>query len=312
MQPNQIDVERIHQAANFMARLWSDTSSEEDQHACNVWRTSDPANEKAWQCLIKVQEGFNDAPKDAIKIIARSRKISRRHMLSILGLSAGGFILAGSYTKNHVMKTHSNYKNLTTSTGEIKSLSLDSSNRLVMNTKTTLSMPTKNQFKLSEGEFFLDISQATPYQIETSEGMISFSQGQLNIRHTDDITRVSLFSGQDVQLIGKEMQHPLSIKSGESLSFNTSNTSSISVTNPNTIGWVTGKLMAQRMPLTDFIHELSRYRKGVLRVAPELNQLAVTGVFSLNNTDQILQQLEDTLPINILQLTPYWVSVTAS
>ena len=313
MQPNQIDLERIQQAANLMARLWSDEPSKHDQHACNKWRAADPDNEKAWQCLIQAQAHFGDAPKETIQIIARSRKMSRRHVLSLMGLSAGGLFFAGGYIHNRSISSHASYyKNLATATGEVRSFPLSDINKLVMNTKTTLAMPTEHQFKLDDGEFFLDVSQATPYQIETMDGIISFNQGKLNIRRTDDITRISVFSGQSVQLLGKQMHNPLSISPGESVSFNTINTSRISSTDPNTIGWVTGKLVAQRMPLTDFIHELSRYRKGIVRVAPELRQLAVTGVFSIDNTDQILQQLQASLPINIYQLTPYWVNVTAS
>lgn len=309
MQPNQIDLERIQQAAHLMARLWSDEPSQHDQHVCNTWRAADPDNEKAWQYLIQAQAHFSDAPKETIQVIARSRKLSRRHVLSLMGLSAGGLFFAGGYMRN---QSTSYYKSLTTAKGEVRSLALSNNNKLVVNTKTTLAMPTEHQFKLDDGEFFLDVSQATPYQIETVDGMISFNQGKLNIRRTDDITRISVFSGQNVQLIGKQMPNPLSIRSGESVSFNTLNTSRISNADPNIISWVTGKLVAQRMPLTDFIHELSRYRKGIVRMAPELSQLAVTGVFSINNTDQILQQLQASLPINIHQLTPYWVNITAS
>ena len=69
--------------------------------------------------------------------------------------------------------------------------------------------------------------------------------------------------------------------------------------------------MVQNMPLADFIAELSRYRTGMLRISPELADLSVTGVFTLSNTDLILQQLRASLPIKVQQLTRYWVSISA-
>jgi len=64
------------------------------------------------------------------------------------------------------------------------------------------------------------------------------------------------------------------------------------------------------MPLSDFVAELSRYRKGVLRVSPELLHLSVTGVFSLANTDHILQQLQASFPVKVNMLTRYWVNIS--
>ena len=67
--------------------------------------------------------------------------------------------------------------------------------------------------------------------------------------------------------------------------------------------------MAQNQPLGDFLRELSRYRAGLLRWEPALEQLRVTGSFQLGNTDRILTLLAATLPLQVQTRTRYWVTL---
>ena len=53
----------------------------------------------------------------------------------------------------------------------------------------------------------------------------------------------------------------------------------------------------------------SRYRRGHLGVAPEVADLRITGSFPLHDTDKALSALLPTLPVQIEQHTPYWVTV---
>ena len=63
------------------------------------------------------------------------------------------------------------------------------------------------------------------------------------------------------------------------------------------MGLRASELLAAR--LGDLVHELGRYRRGHLGVAPEVADLRITGSFPLHDTDKALSALLPTLPVQI-------------
>ncbi|MCH5770598.1 iron dicitrate transport regulator FecR, partial [Salmonella enterica] len=57
---------------------------------------------------------------------------------------------------------------------------------------------------------------------------------------------------------------------------------------PEVAAWLDGMLLADAMPLADFLAELGRYRPGVLRCSPDAASLRVVGAFPVADTDQVL------------------------
>ena len=70
-------------------------------------------------------------------------------------------------------------------------------------------------------------------------------------------------------------------------------------------------LVVDNVPLSELIDELGRYRSGYLGVAPEVANLRITGSFPLNDTNLALTSLLPTLPVQIEQHSPWWVTVVA-
>jgi len=295
-----------------MARLWSDAPTEEDRSACLIWRNADPANESAWQCIVVAQSRFNNAPDNSAKLITQSRSVSRRNLLSMAGFVAGGALFSGGYLLRNRQDIEGvgvfSRSQLSTSTGEIKRLKVKHGLELAINTHTDLSMPDLSVMMLDSGEIWLN--NANPVKIETPNGYIVHNQGEIDVRHTGLESRVSLFNGHSTFLTCKRTANVTRLKPGFSVDFNAHKSYLPELVNINNISWLDGKLVAQAMPLSDFVAELSRYRKGVLRVSPELLHLSVTGVFSLANTDHILQQLQASFPVKVNMLTRYWVNIS--
>ncbi len=77
-------------------------------------------------------------------------------------------------------------------------------------------------------------------------------------------------------------------------------------------GWTDGVLSVQQMPLGEFVAELGRYRPGLLRCAPEVASLMVSGTFQLSDTGAILPLLSRSLPVRVEYHTRYWVSIAAA
>lgn len=79
----------------------------------------------------------------------------------------------------------------------------------------------------------------------------------------------------------------------------------------NATAWMRGLLVAERMRLEDFLATLARHRRGFIDCEPAIRELIVSGVYSLDDTDQTLAALARALPVRIETLTRYWVKVRA-
>jgi transmembrane sensor len=72
-------------------------------------------------------------------------------------------------------------------------------------------------------------------------------------------------------------------------------------------------LMADRMRLADLAAELERYRGGLVRCAPAVAEVRVSGTFPLRDTNLALNMLASTYPIAVRKrLNGYWVTLERS
>ncbi len=309
MNHEQIDLARIQKAAHFMAKLWSDSPSNDDHRCCQAWRKADPANEQAWQQLLAAQSRFDQVPNQATNIITRSERYKRRQFLTWVALGAGSvFLFRDQIAIDNLLP--SRHPTFATGTGETQFLRLSEKAELTLNTNTKVDKLAAGTIEVHrEGECFLKVAPSESYQAVTPHGAVVFRQGELHIRCTDNLTRVSLYSGQSAQ-IGNVNHQSNTLYPGQTMVFNNQMTSSPTSANRDTLGWLNGKLIAQDMALDSFLHELNRYREGFLRVSPTLRKLKVSGVFSLHSPNQVLEQLEATFPIQVRYFTPYLANIS--
>ncbi|NWE85586.1 amino acid ABC transporter substrate-binding protein, partial [Pseudomonas edaphica] len=83
------------------------------------------------------------------------------------------------------------------------------------------------------------------------------------------------------------------------------------VLTPAADAWTRGMLVVDNTRLGDVVAELSRYRTGYLGVDKTVADLRITGSFPLHDTTLALNALLPTLPVQIEQHTPWWVTVKA-
>ncbi len=69
--------------------------------------------------------------------------------------------------------------------------------------------------------------------------------------------------------------------------------------------WVGGRLVADDRPLTEVLVELGRYRQGFLSYdLTALDDMRVSGVLPLDDSDRALAMLADYLPVTVTHYTP--------
>jgi transmembrane sensor len=101
------------------------------------------------------------------------------------------------------------------------------------------------------------------------------------------------------------------VQPGESLLFNAGGLSAAPDNGLDPWGWSDGVISAHDMRLGDFIAELARHRRGVLRCSDASANLRLSGTYQLADTDQVLALIAQTLPVRIDYRTRYWVTLTA-
>lgn len=148
-----------------------------------------------------------------------------------------------------------------------------------------------------------------PLRVTTRDGVLQTQGSQLLVRERTDGTLLAVRQGS-VTLYPGNGTAPRIARPGEQLLFSASGQVGPAVTHADPWGWREGVLSVQRMPLGEFIAELSRYRPGVLRCAEAVAGLKVFGTYQLADTDQILALVAEALPIRIDYRTRYWVSVS--
>ncbi|SEG84781.1 FecR family protein [Marinobacterium lutimaris] len=309
---SRLSRDQIAQAADWMARLWSEDATDADEQACLRWRQASAENERAWQCLQQAQSRFDGLPAGAgARVLGRSRRLSRRKFLSLAGLGLGAGVLGLDGTGHLPRSAGDNH--LATATGEIRHLFLSDGSELNINTATELDLDIdarQRLIRLQQGQIMLVANQAqTPFRILTAEGSLETAgPARLDLYRSEQQTRIELYQGS-ARLISAAGSS-LALSPGQSTRLIGTSITAPVAASADTSAWTEGRLVAEQMPVDRFIHELARYRSGILRVDPALNQLKVSGVFSVRDTDRALDQLSRILPVSITYLTPFLVNVS--
>ncbi|EGA70624.1 putative transmembrane sensor [Vibrio sinaloensis DSM 21326] len=307
-----ISRDSIEQASLWMARLWADDVTQQDRDAFHCWKSAAPENAKAWEKLELVQQKFARVPQSNLsrRVLATNKNgISRRQMLMLGGVSFASLGLGLSAYRPAPQGAE-----FATVTGEMKALTLADGTQLALNTDTTVYVNFNHQRRelyLSHGEILVTNSHhTTPLHVATSQGRVRPIGTRFAVREFDASTQVCVYEGEvELQpLLGLGSPHLLA---GEYAHFNRRSVASIEKNQTHDALWLEQKIQAQATPLTEFIQELARYRKGILSIDPSLKTLKLTGVFSTENIDRTLYNISQILPIELHYRTPLWVTIKA-
>ncbi|MFL9924773.1 FecR domain-containing protein [Herbaspirillum lusitanum] len=314
-----IDQAIVQQAARWMARLWSDDVSAADTAACAHWRQQHPEHERAWQRLQSMEQKFSAMPdpaaRHALKSAPEKIMLTRRKSLQMLGLA----LAAGGSTQ--LIRRSDTWRLLSSdyasAVGEIRNLSLPDGTQVVLNTNSAIDIDytsSERRILLRAGEILVstapdNAAQYRPLSVHARDGGIRALGTRFVVRQQDQQTSVAVL--QDAVEI-RPRQHPdqlIRLDAGQRLDFSAALSGPIETLGENTASWSRGVLVAEQMPIQAFIDELGRYRPGILRCAPEIADMKVSGVFSLRDTDRSLQNLTLGLPLQLSYRTRYWVTV---
>lgn len=310
----------VRQAAVFQMRLWSGMATDDDHEACRQWRAADPAHELAWQRVSAIGDRMQAVPRDIAGRTLRDSKVShgRRKAVRTLGLALTAGLAAG-YSVRQMPAWQRAASDHATGIGEWGHVMLPDGTRVDLNTASAVDVAytdAERGIRLRTGEILVTsapdaIHPSRPLRVHARHGVATALGTRYSLREFDGHTQLAVFQGAvELSLRGSGLVQR--VPTGLCVDFDTDTILSQSPASENDIAWTRGLIIAERMPLGKFLEELQRYRYGLLQCAPAVASHPLTGVFSLRNTEAVIDALQQGLPVRQQRLTRYWVRFLAA
>lgn len=315
----------LEQAAEWFAILRSGKVEEAERRRWQDWLARSPGNRQAWASVEAISEGISiarEAPEAASSALhAASALRKRRTLLKTLALAAVTAGLGWQLAREAPLQAILAGLNAShrTGVGERRELVLADGTRLWLDTDTVLDERYDGNVRLlvlHQGEILVETHRDTqhpprPFVVRSLQGTLRALGTRFAVRQCDGHTQLGVSQGR-VELTPFDTPAPSPvIGAGREVRFSRRAISSVSALPPTRQAWTQGMLIAEDLPLNQFLAELSRYRPGYLGCDPAIAGLRVVGGFPLRDTDQALAMLEAALPVRARFVLPWWVTVKA-
>lgn len=340
------------QAAEWLVELQADTVDDATRERWRQWRDAHPDHERAWQRMTAFSERLQGMPaalaRGTLAATAESSagaaRAPRRQAIKTLAvlLFAGGT----AWT----LREHTPWPELVadarTGPGERRSLTLADGTHVELNAGTALDIRYSGEerlLRLLRGEILVttahDDAQGNaqgnqlgtagrPFVVETAHGRIRALGTRFVVRRLDDdahaggadASLVSVFEGAVAIRPGNvhgeglpaEGADPI-LRAGETARVTRQAVTPAQAADPIAVAWVQGMIVAQDMPLADFVAELNRQTRrdtetvaGRWAVDPAVARLKVSGTYPLAEPAKVLDMLQTALPIRAERQRRWW------
>lgn len=311
----------LEQAINWQVKLLSGTASPELYAACERWRAAAPEHNHAWQALQQLDGIFTHvAPHNNSRLVQQTLNqaqqragINRRQALKMLLI--GSVIAPAAMTGYHYGFSTGGY---TTVAGQQSQHQLPDGSVLLLNSSSAADVKVTGRgllVLLHKGDMHIDTrarsSAAGIITVQSEDWHLLLGSGEYLFHQRNERVFAQALDGEMTAthtLLGQ--QQLTAPDDGWWLEHTGSRPYNEHFFDPS--GWLNGALIARQMPLSHFLTELNRYRRGWLRSERQIEHLKVSGVFQLADTDNVLQAIAQTLPVKVTSLTSYLVTVSAS
>jgi transmembrane sensor len=309
----------IDNATRWIVLLRSGHASEADWQAYRQWRAQDPRHEQLCAQLetrlgvfkVPIAQGVSGKVLQlALTTPGTSRRKLLQGALACTGVALGASLLVSQRTALGELTA-----DVSTGTAERRTVSLPDGSELFLNAKSAVDLDFSGAHRivrLLDGELRakVAVNPATPFQLVTPQALIHVLGSDLTVREREGQGLVVALKG--ALQIARQGLETLQLQTGHEVSYDRYGFSPVRVMSLGAAAWVDGLLEVRDVPLVQIIEALRPYRGGVLRIDPAVAELRVSGMFRLDKTEQVLDTLARTLPIQVLRRSDYWVTVTSA
>ncbi|MBV4473168.1 FecR domain-containing protein [Pseudomonas botevensis] len=296
-------------------QLTLDSSSPLEREEFAKWHAASEEHARAWRQLGMLDQRFSVANGPARTALLQSREGIRRRVRKIgSGLASVVAVIAlGLFVSERYLPLDYWLADQRTATGEQRTVRLADGTLLNLNTHSAVDVRFDDKQRLivlQEGEILVETGHgdARPFIVETREGSMRALGTRFLVKREEQGTRLSVLQSAVAAHPQADPQEQI-LREGQQVLIRNTGLEPVVALNPGADAWTRGMLVVDNARLEDLVHELGRYRRGHLGVAPDVADLRITGSFPLHDTDKALSALLPTLPVQIEQHTPWWVTV---
>ncbi|USX11596.1 FecR domain-containing protein [Oxalobacteraceae bacterium OTU3CAMAD1] len=320
-----IPFDTLEQAAEWFAVFRSGKVEDDERRRWQDWLASDAGNRRAWARVEAISQGVSiarEAPEAATSALhAASQLRRRRKLIKTLVLTAATVGLGWQLSRQDEVRTTIAGLGAThrTGVGESRNVVLADGTRLWLNTDTAVDERFDGGLRLlvlHKGEVLIETHPDTrqsprPFVVHSPHGGMRALGTRFGVRQFDGHTQVGVSQGR-VEITPFDRDSPRRvIDAGQEVRFSQGDISAPAALPATRQAWTQGMLVAEDMPLEQFLAELARYRRGHLGCDPAIAGLRVVGGFPVRDTSQALAMLEAALPVRARFVLPWWVTVEA-
>lgn len=298
----------LAQAVDWYVRLHDTDPTDATRAEWQAWLNADPLNAQAWKRIEQLQQRFGQAPSRVAAVTIEQARLQRRAAVKMLAAVLGmGVVGWRGYEGSPWSVDYS------TRVGQRSNVTLLDGSLLILDTDSRVDVQFdahQRLIVLRQGAICVQTGKdPRPLHVQTAEGSVRALGTRFSVRQGEGITRVSVEAhAVEVRprLASEQAQRA---EAGQEVSFSASRTGQVSSAAERASAWTYGILVVIDWRLEDLLVELSRYRIGYLNCAPEVAGLRLSGTFLLDDSEGVLANLEDSLPVRVRRFTHYWVRV---
>lgn len=311
----------LDEASDWLMRLHDSALTDAERADFERWRKSSPAHTQAWARAERLMGKLGDLPAAlAMPALDRPKRYDRRAVLAKLAALLA--VAPAGWLGWHLAREQGWNADLCTATGEQRTSILADGSRVLLDTGTAVDIKfdsSQRLIKLRKGAIFIETAKESgvafrPFIVATSLGRLRALGTRFSMRLDDDAQSLLLAVSEgavEVTLRGASSS-AMVVRAGQQVTLTGQEAGPPRPAAPQDQAWVHGMLMADAMPLINVCAQLSRYRPGILRCAPEVAQVRISGAYPLMDTDRALAMLASTYAVRVnSRWQGYLVTVSA-
>lgn len=326
------------QAIEWLVILRDDELDEATLQAFSQWLDQDPSHAEAFSAAellfrdmvtatgIEIKDSHNEEPiaDNLINLerpqrapIHQPSKLMKPWLLSALGMAAIWLLAVNLVLPSQTNLFTDFFSDYHTQTGELRTVQLSDGSQVLLNTTTAISVDftmTTRTIHLHHGQAQFTVAQDAqrPFVV-LSNGLYTQALGTVfDVNHPDKVETSVLVQEHAVSTRLTDNQNSsdsVTIQAGQMLRHHQGQSlqQPESVNLSQATAWQQHQLVINDRPLSELIQELERHQTGRIFINDAaLKQLRVTGVFSLDNTQETLQIVCAALNLRHTKIGPWW------